>query len=175
MGTSTDSSDGIAEIVQRVMKVEGALKDAGLSEVPNPSELFLAERPEDAAGSIVVSAIEGTRPILVELQALVSGTAQGNPRRTTMGIDSNRVSLLVAVLEKKVGYSLLAQDIFVNVAGGVRLAEPAVEVVPASGYTGRDTRCFRIIEIRIGGSEQVSILVEILGFAVAQKDEVHAE
>ena len=73
------------------------MKDAGLSEVPNPSELFLAERPEDAAGSIVVSAIEGTRPILVELQALVSGTAQGNPRRTTMGIDSNRVSLLVAV------------------------------------------------------------------------------
>jgi DNA repair protein RadA/Sms len=104
------------------------MKDAGLSEVPNPSELFLAERPEDAAGSIVVSAIEGTRPILVELQALVSGTAQGNPRRTTMGIDSNRVSLLVAVLEKKVGYSLLAQDIFVNVAGGVRLAEPAVDL-----------------------------------------------
>jgi DNA repair protein RadA/Sms len=104
------------------------MKDAGLSEVPNPSELFLAERPEDAAGSIVVPAIEGTRPILVELQALVSGTAYGNPRRTAMGIDSNRVSLLVAVLEKKVGYSLLAQDIFVNVAGGVRLAEPAVDL-----------------------------------------------
>ncbi len=104
------------------------MKDAGLSEVPNPSELFLAERPEDAAGSVVVPAIEGTRPILVEFQALVSGAAYGNPRRTAMGIDANRVSLLVAVLEKKVGYALLAQDIFVNVAGGVRLAEPAVDL-----------------------------------------------
>ncbi|PLX74505.1 MAG: DNA repair protein RadA, partial [Desulfuromonas sp.] len=104
------------------------MKDVGLSEVPNPSELFLAERPEEAAGSIVVPAMEGTRPILVELQALVSGTAFGNPRRTAMGIDSNRVSLLVAVLEKKVGYALLNQDIFVNVAGGVRLNEPAVDL-----------------------------------------------
>jgi DNA repair protein RadA/Sms len=104
------------------------MKDVGLSEVPNPSELFLAERPEDAAGSVVVPAIEGTRPILVEFQALVSGAAYGNPRRTAMGIDANRVSLLVAVLEKKVGYALLAQDIFVNVAGGVRLAEPAVDL-----------------------------------------------
>ncbi len=104
------------------------MKDAGLAEVPNPSELFLAERPEDAAGSIVVPAIEGTRPILVELQALVSGAAYGNPRRTAMGLDANRVSLLVAVLEKKVGYSLLSQDIFVNIAGGVRLAEPAVDL-----------------------------------------------
>jgi len=104
------------------------MKDAGLAEVPNPSELFLAERPEGAAGSVVVPAIEGTRPILVELQALVSGAAYGNPRRTAMGVDSNRVSLLVAVLEKKVGYALLAQDIFVNLAGGVRLAEPAVDL-----------------------------------------------
>jgi DNA repair protein RadA/Sms len=99
-----------------------------LAEVPNPSELFLAERPEGAAGSVVVPAIEGTRPILVELQALVSGAAFGNPRRTAMGIDANRVSLLVAVLEKKVGYALLNQDIFLNVAGGVRLNEPAVDL-----------------------------------------------
>jgi DNA repair protein RadA/Sms len=104
------------------------MKDAGLSEVSNPSELFLAERPADAAGSVVVSAMEGSRPILVELQALVSGAAYGNPRRTAMGIDSNRVSLLVAILEKKVGYAVLAQDIFVNVAGGVRLSEPAVDL-----------------------------------------------
>ena len=104
------------------------MKDAGLAEVTNPSELFLAERPADAAGSVVVPAIEGTRPILVELQALVSGSAYGNPRRTAMGFDANRVSLLVAVLEKKVGYSLLSQDIFVNIAGGVRLAEPAVDL-----------------------------------------------
>jgi DNA repair protein RadA/Sms len=104
------------------------MKDIGLTEVPNPSELFLAERPRDAAGSVVVPAMEGSRPILIELQALVSGAAFGNPRRTAMGIDSNRVSLLVAVLEKKVGYSLLSQDIFLNVAGGARLNEPAVDL-----------------------------------------------
>jgi DNA repair protein RadA/Sms len=104
------------------------MKDAGLAEVANPSELFLAERPEDAAGSVVVPAIEGSRPILVELQALVSGAAYGNPQRKAMGIDPNRVALLVAVLEKKVGYAMLAQDIFLNVAGGVRLAEPAADL-----------------------------------------------
>ncbi len=104
------------------------MKEAGLAEVPNPSELFLAERPEGAAGSAVVPALEGSRPILVELQALVSGSSYGTPRRTTMGIDHNRVSLLVAVLEKKVGLTLLAQDIFLNVAGGVRLDEPAVDL-----------------------------------------------
>lgn len=105
-----------------------SMGEAGLAEVTNPSELFLAERPEGAAGSAVVPALEGSRPILVELQALVSGSSYGTPRRTTMGIDHNRVSLLVAVLEKKVGLSLLAQDIFLNVAGGVRLAEPAVDL-----------------------------------------------
>ena len=104
------------------------MKESGLAEVSNPSELFLAERPEGAAGSAVVSSLEGSRPILVELQALVSGSSFGTPRRTTIGIDHNRVSLLVAVLEKKVGLSLLAQDVFLNVAGGVRLDEPAVDL-----------------------------------------------
>jgi len=104
------------------------MKESGLIEVPNPSELFLAERPEDAAGSVVVAALEGSRPILVELQALVSGTSFGTPRRTSIGVDHNRVSLLVAVLEKKGGLSLLSQDIFLNVAGGVRLDEPAVDL-----------------------------------------------
>jgi len=104
------------------------MKEAGLSEVPNPSELFLAERPQEAAGSSVVAALEGSRPVLVEVQALVSGSSFGTPRRTAMGIDHNRVSLLVAVLEKKVGLSLLAQDIFVNVAGGVKLVEPAADL-----------------------------------------------
>jgi len=104
------------------------MREAGLVEVPNPSELFLAERPEGAAGSAVVPALEGSRPILVELQALVSPTSFGTPRRTTIGFDHNRVALLGAVLEKKVGLSLLAQDIFLNVAGGVRLDEPAVDL-----------------------------------------------
>jgi DNA repair protein RadA/Sms len=104
------------------------MKEAGLAEVSSPSELFLAERAQGASGSSVIPALEGSRPILVELQALVSGASFGTPRRTAMGIDHNRVSLLVAVLEKKVGLSLLAQDIFVNVAGGVRLSEPAVDL-----------------------------------------------
>jgi DNA repair protein RadA/Sms len=104
------------------------MKEVGLTEVPNPSELFLAERPAGAAGSAVVPSLEGSRPILVELQALVSGSALGTPRRTSIGFDHNRVSLLVAVLEKKVGLSLLTQDIFLNVAGGVRLSEPAVDL-----------------------------------------------
>ena len=104
------------------------MKDGGLEEVANPSELFLAERPIDVPGSVVISSLEGTRPILVELQALVSPTSYGMPRRTAIGVDPNRVSLLVAVLEKKVGMNLAQQDIFVNVAGGVRIDEPAVDL-----------------------------------------------
>jgi len=104
------------------------MKDSGLEEVVNPSELFLAERPINVPGSVVISSMEGSRPILVELQALVSSTSYGMPRRTAIGVDPNRVSLLVAVLEKKVGMNLAQQDIFVNVAGGVRVEEPAVDL-----------------------------------------------
>jgi DNA repair protein RadA/Sms len=104
------------------------MKDSGLEEVANPSQLFLAERSIDVSGSVVISSMEGSRPILVELQALVSSTSYGMPRRTAIGVDPNRVSLLVAVLEKKVGMNLAQQDIFVNVAGGVRLEEPAVDL-----------------------------------------------
>jgi DNA repair protein RadA/Sms len=104
------------------------MKEGGLDEVVNPSELFLAERPADAAGSAVVASLEGTRPILVEVQALVGQAMYGTPRRTTIGVDPNRVALLVAVLEKAAGVTLVAQDIFVKVAGGVKLAEPAVDL-----------------------------------------------
>lgn len=104
------------------------MKDSGLCEVRNPSELFLAERPLGVSGSVVVAALEGSRPLLVELQALVTSTSFGNPRRTTIGIDHNRLSLLVAVLEKKVGLHLSGQDIFLNAAGGVRLNEPAADL-----------------------------------------------
>jgi DNA repair protein RadA/Sms len=104
------------------------MKDTGLSPVANPSELFLAERPLGVSGSIVVSALEGTRPLLVELQALVSATSYGNPRRTTIGVDHNRLALLVAVLEKKVGLHLSGHDIFLNAAGGVKLNEPAADL-----------------------------------------------
>ena len=108
------------------------MKDNGLQEISNPSKLFLAERPVDTAGSTVTAAIEGTRPILVEIQALVSPSSLAVPRRTSMGIDHNRLALLVAVLEKKVGLSLLHQDIFVNAAGGVRVDEPAVDLAIAT-------------------------------------------
>lgn len=108
------------------------MKDAGLQEVRNPSELFLAERPVDSSGSAVTAAMEGSRPILVEVQALVSPSNLAVPRRTAMGIDNNRLNLLVAVLEKKAGLSMLAQDIFVNAAGGVRIDEPAVDLAIAA-------------------------------------------
>ena len=104
------------------------MKEGGLVEVKNPSELFLAERPLGVSGSLVVATIEGSRPLLVEMQALVTGSPLGTPRRTTIGVDHNRLALLVAVLEKKVGLSLAGQDIFLNVAGGVRLNEPAADL-----------------------------------------------
>ena len=100
----------------------------GLREVSNPSELFLQERPLNAAGTVVVTAIEGSRPILVEVQALVSSTNLGMPRRTTLGVDHNKVSLIVAIIEKKLDIPLYGHDIFVNVAGGIDLDEPAVDL-----------------------------------------------
>jgi len=104
------------------------MRDRGLVEVSNPSEYFLTERPEGMAGSVVVASIEGTRPILVEIQALVVSTSFGMPRRTAIGVDVNRVSLLVAVLDKIGGLHLGNHDIFLNVAGGVRLSEPATDL-----------------------------------------------
>lgn len=107
------------------------MKEVGLEEVLNPSEIFLEERSKGAAGSTVVASIEGTRPMLVELQALISPTSFGNPRRMATGIDHNRVSLLMAVLEKRVGLLLQNQDAYLNVAGGVRLDEPAIDLAVA--------------------------------------------
>jgi DNA repair protein RadA/Sms len=100
----------------------------GLKEVLNPSSLFLAERPEHASGSVVVASLEGSRPVLVELQALVSPSGFAQPRRTAIGLDTGRVALLVAVLEKVVGFHLHDQDIFLNVAGGLKVNEPAVDL-----------------------------------------------
>ncbi|HYA43022.1 MAG TPA: DNA repair protein RadA [Syntrophobacteraceae bacterium] len=104
------------------------MKESGLEEVPNPSQLLLAERPKGVSGSVVACSVEGTRPILVELQALVSSTGWMQPRRTSMGVDTNRLSLLLAVLEKKLGFNFAQQDVFINVAGGVRLVEPAADL-----------------------------------------------
>ena len=104
------------------------MRDVGLIEVTNPSAFFLTERPEGAAGSVVVPSIEGTRPILIEIQSLVSPTSFGMPRRTTIGVDHNRVSLLAAVMDKICGFRLGGHDIFINVAGGMNVDEPAVDL-----------------------------------------------
>jgi DNA repair protein RadA/Sms len=104
------------------------MKSGGLAEVPNPSALFLAERPEEAPGSAVTAAQNGTRTLLVEVQALVAPAGYGTPRRTALGLDANRVALLAAVLEKKVGMDILGCDLFVNVAGGLSLDDPAADL-----------------------------------------------
>jgi DNA repair protein RadA/Sms len=104
------------------------MKDGGLEEVSNPSELFLAERPQRSTGSVVVSSLEGTRPILVELQALVSGTNYPMPKRMANGVEPNRLSLLLAVMEKRLGMHLSGQDVYVNVVGGIHIDEPAIDL-----------------------------------------------
>lgn len=103
----------------------------GLKEVENPSEFFLSERPNHASGSVVVSCIEGTRPLLIELQALVSRSNLTMPRRWSSGLDYNRIALLIAVLEKRIGLGLSSQDVFVNVVGGVKIQEPAIDLAVA--------------------------------------------
>lgn len=104
------------------------MKETGLSEVGNPSRIFLEERPKGVAGSAVIPCLEGTRPLLVEIQALVGSSPLGMPRRTSIGIDHNRIALLVAVLGKRMGIEMGDQDIFVNVAGGLRVDEPAADL-----------------------------------------------
>ncbi len=104
------------------------MTEEGLREVENPSEILLSERPLEASGSAVVPTMRGTRPLLVEIQALVSPTPFGMPRRTTMGIDPNRTNILLAVLDKKGGMHFGAMDVFVNVAGGMKVPEPAADL-----------------------------------------------
>ena len=104
------------------------MKEQGLVEVENPSKVMLDGRPTDASGSVVVCSMEGTRPLLIEIQALVSPTSFNMPRRTTVGIDFNRVNLLLAVLEKKAGMQLGGCDAYVNLAGGMKLGEPAIDL-----------------------------------------------
>ena len=104
------------------------MKDNGLFEVENPSQVMLNGRPLDASGSVVVCSMEGTRPILIEIQALVCQSNFNLPRRTSVGIDYNRVNLLMAVLEKRAGLMLAGNDAYVNLAGGMRLSEPAIDL-----------------------------------------------
>jgi len=135
------------------------MNEAGLQEVANPSALFLSERPTDTPGSVVTASMEGTRPILVELQALVSSTSFGNPRRTILGIDHNRVALLVAIIEKKLGMHLMGHDIFMNVAGGVKIDEPAVDMgivaAVASSFLDRSIQKNTIVLGEVGLTGEV--------------------
>lgn len=104
------------------------MKNKGLIEVSNPSRIFLSERPKDSSGSVVTAAIEGTRPLLVEIQALSSFTKMPYPARKTTGVDYNRTSIVIAVLERQIGLKLSTQDVYVNAAGGVRVQEPAIDL-----------------------------------------------
>ena len=143
------------------------MRDKGLEEVPNPSAFFLAERPQNAPGSVVVASLEGTRPILVEIQALASVSNLGMPRRTAIGVDHNRVSLLVAVLDKICGLHLGGSDIFINVAGGVRVEEPAVDLgvvaAMASSFLDRpvDARTVILGEVGLTGEVRAVSQMEL--------------
>jgi DNA repair protein RadA/Sms len=133
------------------------MRGEGLVDVTNPSELFLAERAEHQSGSAVVVSMEGTRPLLVEVQALVSTTSYGTPRCTTSGVDQSRVQMLLAVLTKRVGLALGNQDVYLNVAGGFTLSEPAVDlgVAAAVASSFRERRIPREValigEVGLGG------------------------
>src|SRR5213594_3501395 len=156
------------------------MAEGGLVEVKNPSGFFLAERPVEAPGSVVVSSLEGTRPVLLELQALVAHAAIGTPRRTVLGADYNRVCLLLAVLEKRAGVPLGSQDVFVNVAGGGRVTEPAADlgivVAAASSYLDRPVRGDVVVMGEVGLTGEVRAVTALpvrlkeaaaLGFAAA--------
>ncbi|HYB41169.1 MAG TPA: DNA repair protein RadA [Candidatus Methylomirabilis sp.] len=156
------------------------MSEAGLAEVKNPSGFFLAERPRGAPGSVVVSSLEGTRPLLLELQALVTPASFGTPRRTVLGADYNRVCLLLAVLEKRVGFPLQSQDAFVNVAGGGKVAEPGADLgialAAASSYLDRPLRGDVVVMGEVGLAGEVRAVTALparlreaaaLGFAGA--------
>jgi len=133
------------------------MTESGLREVDNPSQLFLSEKPENVSGSVITASLEGTRPLLVEIQALVSASNFGMPRRTALGVDYNRVNLLVAVLDKRIGMHLGSMDIFVNVVGGLKIDEPAVDmaliaaIVSSAKNAPVDSRTFVFGEIGLAG------------------------
>lgn len=133
------------------------MEEGGLKEVANPSELFLEERMKGNPGSVIIPTVEGSRPILVEVQALVTDTVYSTPSRRSTGLDSNRLALLLAVMEKKIGYQLHNRDVFVSVAGGIKITEPAIDLgiilAIASSLTNRilDSDTVVIGEVGLGG------------------------
>lgn len=142
------------------------MRDSGLQEVKNPSEVFLSERSFGASGSTVVASVEGTRPILIEVQALVTATSYGVPQRNTTGFDYRRLSLLLAVLEKRIGVMVSQHDVFVNIAGGVRVDEPAVDLGIAVSIISSlrdvpvDSQSVAVGEIGLGGEVRTVSQIE---------------
>lgn len=142
------------------------MTNAGLIPVGNPSELFLQERPEGASGSVVTVCMEGTRPMLVEVQALVSSTKSASGRRMAQGFDYNRTSLLIAVLEKRLGLQLAGDDVFINIAGGLEVDEPAVDL----GVIASIASSFRNLQVppEIAVFGEVGLTGEVRGVLQAQ-------
>jgi DNA repair protein RadA/Sms len=139
------------------------MTDRGLMEVQNPSALFLADRRDDMSGAAVFAGLEGTRPVLVEIQALVAPTAYGTPRRAVIGWDAGRLAMILAVLEARCGIAFAANDVYLNVAGGFRITEPAADLAVAaallSSLTGEPVpaSCVAFGEIGLSGEiRQVS-------------------
>lgn len=142
------------------------MKSGGLVEVPNPSQIFLEERTKDVTGSVIIPTMEGTRPILIEAQALVTETFFSNPSRRCTGLDSNRLALLLAVLEKRMGFQLFRCDVFVSVAGGLRVEEPGADlgllIAIASSHRNRrvDPDTTIVGEVGLGGEVRSVIRIE---------------
>lgn len=137
----------------------------GLKEVANPSASFLAEKPTGESGSVVTASVEGARPLLVEIQALVSPTSMGVPRRAVTGVDPQRVAILVAVLEKRLGYPLQGSDVFINVAGGLRVEEPGVDLAIAmalcSSFHDREIRPGTLVVGEVGLTGEVRAVTHL--------------
>ncbi len=142
------------------------MKDSGLVEVLSPSEFFLSERTQPASGSVVMPSIEGSRPILIELQALVVPTNFGVPRRMAQGVDGQRVSLLVAVMEKRLGVHLFSHDIFLNIAGGMKVEEPGADlgVIAAISSSFRD----KVIDPELAVFGEVGLGGEVRGVSQSE-------
>jgi DNA repair protein RadA/Sms len=139
---------------------------AGLLEVKNPSEIFLSERPNNVSGTIVTSILEGSRPLLVEIQALVSRSSFGYARRRAQGFDFNRLSLLVAVLEKRMGLALETEDIFINIAGGIKIEDPAADLavcaVIASSFRDQEVIPKSVVLGEVGLSGEIRSISQVL-------------
>lgn len=149
------------------------MRSTGLKEVLNPSAMFLAERPENASGSAVVPIVEGTRPLLVEIQALVSPSNYGPPRITSIGVDQTRVMLLLNIIEKRTGLKIAGQDVFVNVAGGARVTEPAADlgiaVALLSSYLDRPVPGKLVVFGEVGLTGEVRAVPQAVGRLIEAK------